>query len=172
MKKNISVLLILCLISSAFVGCSIKAGTADSPTGSDENAAVLNQQYVLPENPQIGDDNIDLTRMSSTMVLAQVYSLTQHPEEFIGKTIKLKGTYYSTYDEETEKNYFFAVISDATACCQQGLEFIWNGEHNFPDDYPEDYTEVEISGVFSSYEELGQTYYYISTDDLTTLSQA
>jgi len=58
------------------------------------------------------------------------------------------------------------VIADATACCQQGLEFIWNGAHAYPDDYPEQESEIEITGVFQSYQEGSSTYYYLLVDDV------
>jgi hypothetical protein len=61
-------------------------------------------------------------------------------------------------------------IADATTCCSQGLEFIWNGDHVYPDDYPADGTEIELVGVFGTYEELGYTYPYIAVDDIIIIN--
>ena len=55
------------------------------------------------------------------------------------------------------RNYYYCLIADATACCQQGLEFLWDG-HAFPDDYPEPGTEIIIEGVFDTYLEDGYEY--------------
>ena len=112
---------------------------------------------------------IDLTVLSSTMIYAEVYNIMSHPDEYMGKTVKMSGPYYASYYDITDLYYHYVVIEDATACCQQGLEFIWNGEHNYPDDYPEERTEIEVSGLFSSYDELGRTYYYIAVDDISIL---
>lgn len=111
--------------------------------------------------------DVDLAAMSSTMVYAEVYNMTYSPGDYIGKTIKLRGQYYASYYEQTGKYYHYIVVSDATACCQQGVEFLFSTEHAYPDDYPADGTEVEAVGVYGSYEELGQVYYYLLTDELT-----
>jgi hypothetical protein len=47
-----------------------------------------------------------------------------------------------------------------------GLEILWQGEHTYPNDYPEMYAEIEVAGIFESYEELGQTYYHLIIDSL------
>jgi translation initiation factor 1 (eIF-1/SUI1) len=126
------------------------------------------KQKELTEIEGSSEVDVDLTSLSSTMVYAEVYNMMINPEEYIGKTIKISGQYYASWFEETEQYYHGVIISDATACCSEGLEFIWDDNtHTYPDEYPEDYTEVEIIGVFDSYEELGSTYYYIATDDIT-----
>ena len=112
---------------------------------------------------------IDLTVLSSTMIYAEVYNIMTHPDEYMGKTIKMSGPYYASFYDATGLYYHYVVIEDATACCQQGLEFNWKGEHIYPDDYPEDGTKIEVTGVFSSYDELGRTYYYIAVDDISIL---
>ena len=112
---------------------------------------------------------LDLTAMSSTMVYSEVYNMVSNPTEYLGKSVKVRGTFTSSVYDQTGKDYFYILISDATACCQQGLEFIWSGEHNYPDDYPEIGSTVETTGIFSSYDELGVTYYYLLIDNLTVL---
>ena len=112
---------------------------------------------------------IDLTVLSSTMVYAEVYNIMAHPDEYMGKTVKMSGPYYASYYDETGLYYHYVVVEDATSCCQQGLEFIWSGEHKYPDDYPEESTEIEVTGVFSSYYELGRTYYYMAVNEISVL---
>jgi hypothetical protein len=116
-----------------------------------------------------GGDYIDLTKMSGIMVYAEVYNMMTKPNEYIGKTVKMSGPYYARAAAASDKYYHFVIIEDATACCQQGLEFIWNGNHVYPDDYPADQTKVEVVGVFGKYEELGKTYYYLAIDDIKIL---
>lgn len=112
--------------------------------------------------------DVDLTQMSSIMIYSEVYNMMIKPEDYIGKTIKISGPYYASYGEDTGKYYHYVIISDATACCSSGLEFIWDdNSHKYPEEYPEDDTEIELVGRFNSYEELGQTYYYLATDSFT-----
>jgi hypothetical protein len=121
------------------------------------------------ETQDINDVDIDLTVLGSTMVYSEVYNMMVNPDEYLGKTIKIIGPYYaSQLVYGTEKYYHFVVINDATACCQNGMEFIWDdNSHVYPDEYPENNTVIEITGVFSSYEESGDTYYYLKTDGIT-----
>ena len=67
--------------------------------------------------------DIDLTRMSSTMVYSMVYQMVTDPQKYTGKTIKMKGIFSSYVDEETNRRFFGCVIKDALACCSQGLAF-------------------------------------------------
>lgn len=161
MKKIISGIIALCLLTVVlFSGC------ADS-SGNDNNSVSESSETSASETVS-GDNFVDLTKMSGTVVYAQVYDIVTMPAYYIGKTIKLSGQFYADYYDQTDKYYFYAVISDALGCCQQGLEFIWNGDHKYPDDYPADGDTIEITGVFGSYEELGVTYYYLSVDDIAT----
>ncbi|MCL2815661.1 MAG: hypothetical protein FWD23_13775 [Oscillospiraceae bacterium] len=116
-----------------------------------------------------GSVDIDLTLLSGTMVYAEVYNMMTQPDDYMGKSIKMNGLYYTAYYEETGLYYHYVIIEDATACCQQGMEFLWNGEHSYPVDYPEESSKVEVVGVFGSYDELGKTYYYLAVDNISVL---
>ena len=77
-----------------------------------------------------GKVDYDLTLMSSDMVYATVYQMMVAPKEYEGKTFRIDGNFYATYYEATKKYYFYCVIQDATACCAQGMEFVWeDGSH-------------------------------------------
>ena len=98
--------------------------------------------------------NYDLTEMGSDMVYAIVYQLMQNPEQYIGKTLKIKGQYYPSYYEPTGQYYHYCIIEDATACCSQGLEFVWeDGNHSFPDDYPPESSPIIVTGTYETYQE-------------------
>ena len=145
MKKYLSVLLALCLLCVCAAGCAEKGDT------QEENGI------------------LDLTKLSGTLVYAEVYNIMSSPDDYIGRTIKMSGPYTANYYEPTQKYYHSVIIEDAAACCAQGLEFEWKGEHSYPGDYPENGAKVEVTGVFGSYEELGQTYYCLTVDGITVL---
>lgn len=110
-----------------------------------------------PEEKAEGVD-LDLSKLSGTVVYSQVYNMMVTPEDFIGKTIRVAG-YFDVYeDAETGNNYFACIIPDATACCAQGLEFLWADEHPYPDDYPEPGCDMTMTGRFETYEEDGMEY--------------
>lgn len=114
--------------------------------------------------------DVDLTQLSSTMIYSEVYNMMVTPEDYVGKTIRMSGQ-FAAYEGNPQNTdgpayYFAVVIADATACCQQGLEFVWKGEHNYPEDYPEQGTEITVTGVFETYQESGYTYCHLIADSI------
>ena len=136
--------IILCLMAavlSVCVFCNAGAEAAD------------------PAEPPAVD--LDISGMSGTVVYAQIYNLLSDPAPWIGKIIRMAG-YYSFYDDQEQGIVYHAcIIPDATACCAQGIEFVWAGEHNWPDDYPEDGTDITVTGRLEIYEENGYSYLHL-----------
>ena len=95
--------------------------------------------------------DVDLTKMSSTMVYSEVYNMLALPDDYLGQTVRMKGE-FQCYEGE-ERNYYVVLIADAMACCQQGMEFVLAGDYSFPEDYPEPGTTVTVTGVFDTYTE-------------------
>ena len=104
--------------------------------------------------------------MSGTVVYAQVYNLMADPNPYLGKTIRMTGLY--NYYEDTANNivYHACIIQDATACCAQGIEFVWAGDHAWPADYPEAGTEITVTGRLELYEENGTLYLHLTDADM------
>lgn len=105
------------------------------------------------EIPSADGIDIDLTRLSSTMVYSEVYNMMTIPEDYIGKTVKMNGAFSVYEDEQSGQLYFACIIQDATACCAQGIEFELEGEHSYPEDYPQIGENVTVTGVFETYRE-------------------
>ena len=92
--------------------------------------------------------NIDLSRMSATMVYSMVFQMVTEPQKFIGKRIKMKGAFSSYQDEETGRRFFGCVIKDALACCSQGLAFETFKPRKYPKDFPNEGSSITIIGTF------------------------
>ena len=102
------------------------------------------------------------------MVYATVYQMMVAPKEYEGKTFRIDGNFYATYYKATKKSYFYCVIQDATACCAQGMEFVWeDGSHIYPDEYPKDNAEIVVEGIFETYREDGDENLYCRLSDAT-----
>ena len=173
MKKVLFILLVSCFILMSATGCANGGAAVDGAdiavVGADiaaADAGIAEEKHNSLSNTTNKMIDIDLTELSATMVYAEVNSIMTNPDDYIGKTIKMKGPYYTSFFDETNLYYHYVIIEDATACCAQGLEFIWNGEHAYPDDYPNEESRIEVAGVFGSYDELGKTYYYLAVDDV------
>ena len=115
-----------------------------------------------------GEDGIDLdlTRLSSTMVYSEVYNMRYEPEEYYGKVVRIQGLFSAYENPITGEPYFNCIIPDATACCSQGLQFFpADGDSLvYPDDYPENGDTVTVVGTFSRDE---QNVYMCAITDAT-----
>ncbi len=170
MKKVICIIL-AALICMAIAGCGAPSGSRQSPGNQGSSVDdVLNER--MNEGKQTGDDSsgqaaketsgdtqqanavpvdIDLTKLSSTMVYSEVYNMVNEPGTYLGKRVRMKGSF--AYGEGNGRYYFACIISDATACCAQGIEFILKDERSFPEEYPAKGTEITVVGIFDTYME-------------------
>ena len=174
MKKILCVLLIvLTLVPLAACGREKDKGTATTnPADNQAPEASVSQrppsEKKLESKPAASEPtqstdgvDVDLTRLSSTMVYSEVYNMMYAPDDYIGKTIKMTGQFVYYEDPDTKARYFTCIIGDAMACCSQGLEFVMEGDLAYPDDYPELGAEITVIGEFQSYEENGMTWYHL-----------
>ena len=116
------------------------------------------------EEPIIVD--LDLSGMSGTVVYAQVYNMMYDPDSYLGKVIRMAG-YYNYFDDQAHGMVYHAcIVPDATACCAQGIEFVWTGEHLWPDEYPEIGADIIVTGRLEMYEEDGVKYLHLVDADL------
>ena len=146
---------------------STAASTDASEIAQTEAANVPAESAAPTETTQASESagiDIDLTALSSTMVYSEVYNMMVTPENYIGKTVKMRGQLEIAQPLDADGNpdpqriYFSCIIADATACCAQGIEFVLAGEHKYPEDYPHPGAEITVSGTFRTYEEDGYIY--------------
>jgi hypothetical protein len=147
MRKTAFLLsLLLCAASMFSCGSAETSDTSETSQASSE--------------AQQSEDGIDydLTTMSSTMIYSTVSNMILYPDVYEGKIVKLEGNFSVYHDEGGDKYIFAAIVPDATACCQQGIEFVLDGDYKYPDDYPEEGQSITIKGSFNSYDEYGFKY--------------
>ncbi|MCR5138338.1 MAG: hypothetical protein K6C12_14825 [Oscillospiraceae bacterium] len=184
MKKSIIIPLALTMLFSlAACGSGSVSKEADSPVFSPSPTAAIQPAETTPsvapeskteeasgpvsapveavpaDNGDPGAVDVDLTQLSSTMVYSEVYAMMYEPEQYIGKTVKMRGL-FATQEYNGERLYA-CIVQDATACCAQGLEFETAEELVYPDEYPEAGAEITVVGTFDSYQEEVDGNYYI-----------
>ena len=180
MKQLFCLLLAVCMMLS-LCACGKDSGkdAGNDVSSSNEKSSAQtdsiptpNEQEVPgksePSHPSAGKVDVDLTVLSSTMVYSEVYNmLCNDPAHYLGKTVKARGT-FSIYQLVTDGVLqpdpvsYACIISDAAACCAEGMEFVLEGDLTYPDDYPELGTEITVIGEFQSYEENGMTWYHLA----------
>lgn len=163
MKKLILILAALVLIAAltACSGKTVATGTTETVAPSSPS-----QQDEAAQSAQKSADGIDvdLTQMSSTMVYSEVQNMMLKPADYVGKTVKMQGAF--SVSEIGENRYFACIIKDATACCAQGIEFDWAGDHSYPADYPKDGSDITVTGEFTTYNEGQQQYCQLKNAEL------
>ncbi|MBR1554750.1 MAG: hypothetical protein IJ644_05070 [Oscillospiraceae bacterium] len=171
--KNNKLIPAVLLLTGLLTACGntnqVQASTENAP--AEVSPVSETEEFVIPQNPDADPaSDVDLTVLSSTMVYSQVADMMYTPEKYDGKIVKASGLFSVYHDDSQDKNYYAVLIQDATACCAQGIEFIWQGEHNYPEDYPEIGQEITVMGTFGTYEEDGATYTQLLDATLTVNS--
>ena len=147
----------------------VSAPTESIPAPNEQETPDEQQTPEKPEQTQTSADgvDVDLTVLSSTMVYSEVYNMLYNdPAHYLGKTVKARGE-FSIYQLVTDGVLqpdpvsYACIISDAAACCAEGMEFVLEGDLTYPDDYPELGAEITVIGEFQSYEENGMTWYHL-----------
>lgn len=148
-------------LALALTGCAAQPAqsAAAVSTPAPTPAATATPQPAATPTPDGVD--IDLTQLSATMVFAEVAAMVRTPEDYLGKTVRMAGP-LAVYEANPALgiDYFYTVvIQDATACCQQGMEFIW------PEGtLPEAGTGLVVTGTFAEYDCGGLPSYHIVAD--------
>lgn len=126
-----------------------------SQFGEDEFDKMINEAKNVKKK---GDFDYDLTEMTGDMVYATVFLMMTDPDLFIGKKFKMRGQYYAAFYEPSKSYYHYCFISDAAGCCEQGIEFAVDNKLKYPDDFPEDATNILVMGEFEKYTEDGKIF--------------
>ena len=178
MKKD-TLRIILCILSIAMILCACACAdkeapavqetvTAEAPAAaaSEKKTAAEAPATTAPEEKTAWEKvDLDLSVMSGTIVYSQVYNMMYDPQPFLDKVIKVAGYYTTFEDTELGTVYHACMIPDAAACCTQGLEFVWAGDHA-PEEYPAETTDITVTGRLEMYVENGASYLHLVDADL------
>lgn len=123
----------------------------------------------IPENEIQTQENIDntmvdidLTGLTPNIMLAEFTNISYFPNEYEGKTVKVKATYYSEYVEMFAETVQAIFMMDDTFCCQAMIEVkIQEGLT-----IPENNDEVMVIGRIAKYTYENQVYYRLNVYNL------
>ena len=146
------------------ISCTVKDKTQNAGLQAAAEAQLsVSTDSSSPDPTKI---NLDLTQMSATMIYSTIFDMLIMPEDYVDKIIKVSGWFETYTDPYTNELYYAVVVPDATACCQQGLEFVWPGEHKYPEDFPEVGADITVTGLYKLIENDGITYNYLEVVNL------
>ena len=137
MKKFLFAILALCLVCTFVSACS------------DDDSGV-----------------IDMAAMSEIVRSAEMARIMADPENYIGRSFKVRGYYENTFIEEEGKYFHLVIMKDGDSCCPpEGFEFRMASDSGFP----ELGATLEMVGVLDRHNDLGPTLYYLFVEDMTIL---
>ena len=151
---------LLTTIPNAFLSCSKKSPIN---TAVEQKNTVFEPIETTTRSAKI---DFDLTKMSATMIYSTIFDMLIMPEDYVEKNIKVKGWFEVYTNPETAELFYAVVVPDATACCQQGLEFIWPGDHHYPADFPELGSDITVTGRYKLIDKDGFTYNYLEASNV------
>ena len=168
---------VLATIPNALLSCKAK----DKIDNSGLQAAAASKNTVASGNtvvecppgriettttPAPSKVDLDLTKMSATMIYSTIFDMLIMPEDYVEKIIKVTGWFETYMDTKSGELYYAVLVPDATACCQQGLEFVWKGNHAYPDDFPKPGQNITVTGIYKMIENDGVTYTYLEANSV------
>lgn len=181
----------LILISLLLIGCSKNSAITKAQEEQTipllANAVIPTKESVIqmPDIPSMDEikamhtDYIpsdivdhDLSNMNANMIFAEIFNLVLMPDEFIGRTFRMKGNFAVYVNEASGNKYFSIIIPDATQCCQQGIDIICLGDMKYPEEFPKIGSEIMVTGQFNSIttdEGLSFNYLVMSEEDFIPL---
>ncbi len=138
---------------------STASGQTTSTNGQTTNSAPVSTSP--PFKPKTSTDvqkpDIDLSGVTSNIAYSKVAEISGNYSGYLGKVIRLKGIF--DFEKGKTRSYYYCLLSDPTACCSAGLEFILKDtSYAFPNDYPTKNQEFVIQGTLNSYKEGENTY--------------
>jgi hypothetical protein len=116
----------------------------------EEEAIAANEAISAKKTASADGTKIDydLTEMNSNMVYSQVFDMMIEPEIYDDKLIKMRGN-FALYPNSPTANggtAYAVIISDALACCQQGIEF----KYDFGEKLPKEGDIITVTGQYVS----------------------
>ena len=173
MRKYAFVLLLTFSVFAFAASCGQEneAGPPDGSLGgvSDEFLDNLNDYAAEHSGSPADEIDVDLSGISSLVVHGEVNKILSNPLDYVGKRIRMSGPYYHMVSQDSTSRYHYIAVERADACCVRSLEFVWKAGDAFPDGYPQDWDDIEVTGMYGSYTESGETYYYIAVEKFIIL---
>lgn len=123
---------------------------------------VLSLLFLLPSCRNTGENvedvyDVDMIGFSSTMVYSRIYNVWENYGNYVGKTVRMPGII--SYGENPDGTVDYLItIADTTACCSISFLLEFEEERTFPDDFPQNESQVVVSGVFSVFDKDEKSY--------------
>ena len=111
--------------------------------------------------------DIDLSSLSANVQYAEVVNILNNMDTYDGKRLKVRG-YFKIVTDDDGNRYNTVEIADSAQDCEQNIEFTIASENTSDSEaivYPEEGSEIDVTGTISSYLEDGTSMWYCRLND-------
>lgn len=151
--KAIRFLSVLALLLT-LVSCSGKETPA--PEKVTKNQTVSVQQNISYSDSDI---DTDLSPLDANMAYAALVDISSSAYDHEGEVIRITGKFSWYTDESTGEKQYGCVVSDATACCTQGIYFVPADSGFLPEKALKENQEITVTGKFDVAQGSNYEYY-------------
>ena len=95
------------------------------------------------------DVDLELSDLPASMAYAQLVAMLRDPEAYANQWVRLSGVF--NYSQARERGV--VIVADTSGCCEAGLDLCCEAGLTFPDDYPELYSKIRVTGFLESDED-------------------
>lgn len=138
-KKYSAALIALCIICIVLTGCA--------------------------ESSRVIEIDVDLTALSRIMAEAKFFDIVTNSAEYLGKTIRVSGPYFTLFFNNQIYHYVIIILSDG-CCPPDGFEFRLTEGNMALTDHLRQGTMIEITGELGFYMEDNFRFLYLSVSDM------
>ena len=131
MKKYLIILSVFVLATS-LLGCEGQKAQAPQQVGTghsnvkfvDNTKNSAESQTSTADNTEtkISEPDINISSGDTNIIYSKANEIATDYNKYLGKTIRIKGNYKAEYGKN--RNYYYCTVTDPTACCSAGFEFI------------------------------------------------
>lgn len=148
-------LILLAVIPLMLVSCS--SGKSSSP----KESGVKEQSLPAGQNVNYGESEIDtdLSSLDANMAYAALVDISSSAYDHEGEIIRITGRFNWYTDEETGEKQYGCVVSDATACCTQGIYFVPADSKYVPEKTLGENQQITVTGKFDVAQGSNYEYY-------------
>ena len=166
MKKLLTVMVIASIVLTGCSTTTTKIGLTDLQEQDTDT--------MIAPGVATGQIDFDLTTLDTTDEMIQ--DIAYNPDKYIGKKIRLQGISNQFTDPDTLITYYSVRVRDNGNGGMTYIEYLIGDDElgsyqSYKNTYPEDESEIIITGIYETYEENDHTFYRLKNSEVSVLDK-
>ncbi len=131
---------------------------------SPEESTAEGQSFSVGQSVSYDESDIDtdLSALDANMAYAALVDISSSAYDHEGEIIRITGQFNWYTDEATGEKQYGCVVSDAAACCTQGIYFVPADSKIIPEDVFGENQQITVTGKFDVAQGSNYEYYRLA----------